>query len=177
MEQWREPTFVASIDVRSICKAFSETKVGDTVTYLQLSELIGRDVQTEARSVLTSARKISQREDGIVFGTIYKVGLKRLSDIEIVQTGAETVVKIRRASRRAGDRVAVPRPENLPIESRVQQNLYLSVFAMLHNVAQDKQIKKLEERVARAESRLPLDKTLDAFRDEDPPTPKERTTK
>jgi len=160
------PTFVCSIDVRTLCHAFAETKIGDILTYQQLSELISKDVQTEARAILVSARRITQRELGYVFGTIHGHGLKRLSDVEIVQTGSETIVKIRHASRRGAERIAAAAPEKLPIESRTQQNLYLSVLAMVHSAMTEKRLKKLEERVAQAESRLPLDKTLDAFRDE-----------
>lgn len=160
-----EPTFVASLEVRRLCAAFAETHTGDILTYKSLSALIGKDVQTEARSVLNSARKITQRELGYVFGTIYGEGLKRLSDIEIVQTGSETMVKIRRNSRRGAERIAHAAPEKLPIESRVQQNTFLSVLAMIHAASTEKRLKKLEEKVAQAESRLPLERTLDAFKD------------
>ena len=84
----KEPQFVASIDVKTLCKAFAESHVGQIFTYKDLSQLIERDVQTEARNILTSARKITQRELGYVFGTIHGEGLKRLSDIEIVRPRA-----------------------------------------------------------------------------------------
>jgi hypothetical protein len=161
----RGPQFVASLDVKTLCKAFAESYVGQVFTYKDLSKLIGRDVQTEARSILVSARKITQRALGYVFGTIQDEGLKRLSDIEIVQTGAQTVTKIRHASRRGAERIAHAAPEKLPIEARVQQNTLLSVLAMVHSAMTEKRLKKLEERVAQAESRLSLDKTLEAFKD------------
>jgi len=161
----KEPQFVASIDVKTLCKAFAESHVGQIFTYKDLSQLIERDVQTEARNILTSARKITQRELGYVFGTIHGEGLKRLSDIEIVQTGTQTVARIRHASHRGVARISNAAPEKLPLEGRVQMNTYLSVFAMLQTSLQEKRIKKLEARVAQAESRLPLDKTLEAFKD------------
>jgi hypothetical protein len=159
------PTFVASIDVRTLCGALGECNTGQLLTYRHLSQLIGRDVQTEARAVLGSARKIMQRERGFVFGTVIGEGLKRLNDVEIVQTGAQTIVSIRHASRRGAERVAKAAPEQLPLESRVRMNTYLSVLAMLHAATTERRIKKLEARVAQAESRLPLDKTLEAFKD------------
>lgn len=168
----KKPNFVASIDVRALCKVFAETRVGEVLTYQQLSEVIRKDIQTEGRQALTSARAITQRELGYVFGTIFRVGLKRLSDIEIVQTGQQTVVKIRNQSKRGAQRVATAAPEKLPIESRIQQNTYLSLLAMVHATVQEKRLKKLEERVAQAEAKLPLDKTLEAFKDE----PKEPTS-
>ena len=72
---------------------------------------------------------------------------------------------IRRASRRGITRIAAADPVKLPMESRVQMNTYLSVLGMLHVSLQEKRLKRLEERVAKAESRLPLDTTLDAFKD------------
>lgn len=161
-----QPSFIASLDVQRISQLLANTEVGNIVTYRQMSEEIGRDIQTEARGVLISARRITQRELGYIFGTIHGKGLQRLSDIEIVQTGAQTVVKIRHASRRGTERIAnVAMPENLPIESRIRMNCYLSMLAMVNSISQEKRLKKLEERVALAEARLPLEKTLDAFKD------------
>lgn len=162
----KAPTFVASIDAKRICVLLASSHVGQLIPYREMSEAIGRDIQTEARTVLNTARRIVQRDRSYVFGTVPKEGLKRLSDVEIVQTGAQTVSKIRHASRRGINRITAADPVQLPIESRVQMNTYLSVFGMLHVSLQEKRLKQLEERVARAESRLPLDTTLDAFKDQ-----------
>lgn len=161
----KKPTFIASFDVRSLCNLMANTDIGQILSYEEMSKVIGRDVQTEARGALVSARRITQRELGYVFGTIYRLGLKRLSDVEIVQTGAQSVVKIHHASRRGADRIANAAPEKLPIESRVQMNTYLSVLAMVHAVSTEKRLKRLEEKVAQAEARLPLERTLEAFKD------------
>jgi hypothetical protein len=159
------PTFTASYDVRTLVLYLSECPVGKLITYQEMSGLIDKDVQTEARHILTSARKITQREHGIVFGTIPEEGLKRLSDYEIVQTGQDTVVKIRRASHRGVTRIAVAQPEKLSLEQRTQQNTYLSFLAMLHLASQEKRIKKLEAKVKEVQARLPLDTTLEAFKE------------
>ena len=46
-------------------------------------------------------------------------------------------------------------------------NSYLSLFGMLYSATQEKQLKKLEQRVAQAEQKLPLNKTLEAFHEDD----------
>lgn len=162
----KSPTFIASLDAKRLCLLLESTPVGRLVTYKDLSAAIGRDVQTEARGVLYSARLIVQREISYVFGTVPNEGLKRLSDVEIVQTGAQTVSRIRRASRSGINRITAADPVQLPVEARVQMNTYLSLLGMLHTSLQEKRLKQLEERVARAESRLPLDTTLDAFKEQ-----------
>ena len=162
----KSPTFVASMDAKRLCLLLESSYVGQLVTYKELSTAIGKDVQTEGRSILNSARRIVQRELSYVFGTVANQGLKRLSDVEIVQTGAQTVSSIRHASRRGINRIAAADPVRLPMDSRIQMNTYLSVLGMLHISLQEKRLKKLEQRVALAESRLPLDTTLDVFKDQ-----------
>jgi hypothetical protein len=157
------PNFIASIDVQTLCRAMAESQVGDILTYQQLSALIHKDIQTEGRQALLSARRIVQRDMQIVFGTIYKEGLKRLSDTEIVMTGQQTVVRIRRASHRGAARVAVARPERLQPDGRLRQNTLLSLLAMIHASTTESRMRKLEGKVAQAESKLPLEATLNAM--------------
>ena len=106
----KSPTFVASMDAKRLCLLLESSYVGQLVTYKELSTAIGKDVQTEGRSILNSARRIVQRELSYVFGTVANQGLKRLSDVEIVQTGAQTVSSIRHASRRGINRIAAADP-------------------------------------------------------------------
>ena len=162
----KSPTFIASLDAKRLCLLLEASYVGQLITYKEMSSAIGRDVQTEARAALNSARRIVQRELSYVFGTVPNEGLKRLNDVEIVQTGAQTVKSIRHASGRGIKRIAAADPSRLPVDSRIQMNTYLSVLGMLHVSLQEKRIKALEQRVAQAESRLPLNATLDSFKNE-----------
>ena len=157
------PDFIRSIDVQTLCRAMTDTQPGEILTYQQLSALIDKDIQGEARQALISARHIVERDMQIVFGTIHKEGLKRLSDTEIVMTGQQAVARIRRASHRGANRVAVARPEKLKPEALLRQNTLLSLLAMVHGSTLESRIRKLEERVARAESKLPLEQTLIAM--------------
>jgi hypothetical protein len=60
-------------------------KVDSVITYKELSDAIGKNVQKEARHILASARKrlyCRKPSDRIVFATILKVGLRKLEDID-----------------------------------------------------------------------------------------------
>ena len=78
------PAFKRSIDTQTVVDRLRASEIGDLVTYASISEALGRDVTNGARSVLQSARRIVLNEDQMVFGVVTRVGLKRLSDVEIV---------------------------------------------------------------------------------------------
>ena len=118
--------------------------VGTKITYNDISTIIGYDVQRAHRHVLTSARKILEREYSIVFGTIIKYGLKRLEDIEIVHTGNEGIRKIRKTSRRYARRVVCIDYDTLPQDSKREHNIVLSILGTMHHMTSTKQRKKIE---------------------------------
>lgn len=133
------------------------------VTYAALSDVLGRDVRNGAWTVLASARRALQRE-GIVYGTIRKVGIKRLDDEEIVGTGRDALKKTRRASRRALNRLACADYDKLTNEGRIKHNTYVSMLGALNAITKEPQIRKIEAGVEDAQAKLPLAKTLEAFK-------------
>ena len=73
-----------SADTLALYEALKDITIDGMITYANLSDLIGRDVQSEAIGSLTTARRMCQREDQIVFSPVRGVGLKRLDDSGIV---------------------------------------------------------------------------------------------
>lgn len=104
-EDARQTRFRKSLDVQVLEKRMRKSEVGDTINYSELTELIGADVTNGARSRLQSARRILER-DCIVFATIPTVGIKRLSDSQVVATGPSFISKINRVAKRATRRMA-----------------------------------------------------------------------
>ena len=91
-----------SVDARLLHQRLQSVGVGETVSWEELSQVIGRDVTAGSKGYgpLSTARKRALNDDGMVFDAIPKVGLKRLTDAEIVNTGQATVDKVRRAARK-----------------------------------------------------------------------------
>lgn len=155
-----------SLDSKMIYERLKKTEIGDIIPYSELSTLIGRNAQNGGRGSIQTARRKSLREDYMVFGVIHNVGLKRLSDLEIVATGEDTVTKIRRASAR-GFRIitAIRDFDKLPNDKKILHNTYASVLGALSMATTAARMKKLEGRVAEAKASLSLTGTLEAFRD------------
>ena len=158
------PTFQMSIDTRQLYERLKQASVGETVTYQELSEIVGRDVRGRAYSNLLSARRRCMRQDAIVFGTVQKVGLQRLDDGGVVGTAEGAMSRIRRQARRAGITLSCVRDfDALPIEAQTKHNAAMSLLAVVSRITQNSAMKQLEKHVGETKKELPLTKTLEFF--------------
>lgn len=154
-----------SVDTRLLVDRLRKCGVGDIVTDTELCDIVGRKIESEAPfSSLYSALRHVQSNDLIVFGRVRKTGYRRLSDAEIVETSQATIDSTRRASRRAYRRLTcVHDYDALPGDLKATHNANASLFSALATITKPGQVKKLEIRVAEAQAKLPLVKTLEAF--------------
>lgn len=152
-----------SIDTKTIQDRLSTCTIGEIIPYSILSELIGRDVQGPARSNLMSAMRRLVAE-GKVFGTVRGVGVKRLSDQEIVGLGTETINRVRRSANKTRNKIAqVANFETLPEESKVSHNTSLSILSVLVHMTKPSTVKQLESKIEQVKIALPLARTLEAL--------------
>lgn len=153
-----------SIDTRLLFDRMIDTPVGDTVTYAVMSEIIGRDSQISGRGTVASARRKAMNERRMVFASVLNVGLRRLADVEIVDTAEHDMVRLRRSARRATRKVSMVDFDVLPNDRKIKHNTYMSVFGALHQLTAPKAVRAVESKVSQAQAALPLALTLDAFR-------------
>lgn len=155
-----------SLDAKLVYERLKLVPVGAEVEYQELSTLVGRDVTAAGRGLITTARRKALKEDYMVFGVIRKQGLKRLSDVEIVNTGEDTIGRIRRTARKGFRTItAVKDFSALPNDAKIRHNVYVSMLGMVAQASSSPQMKRLEKKVTEASAVLPLMKTLEAFRD------------
>lgn len=154
-----------SVDTRMLYERLKECDVGHTIPYQELSKIIGREVTGKARSVLATARRKAMTTDRMVFACVYKVGVKRLTDVDIVETSEDCVRRVRKASTRAVRRITTVDFAKLPNEAKVKHNTYLSVFGALASFTQSGALKAIEKKIGDSKEALPLAKTLEVFRD------------
>lgn len=155
--------FELSIDTRTLYDLLAKADHNQTVTYTEMTDLLGRHVEGGDPNLQSALRRV-ENLDGIVFGNVLGVGYKRLSDIEIVQTSEREITAIRRRAKRAGRRVTrIADFDSLPNEVKVRHNAALSLFGALNIMTKPKQVKKLESAVAAAAKELPLGRTLEVF--------------
>ncbi len=100
----------------------------------------------------------------MLFGCVSKVGFKRLANAEILGTGQASVDRIRREARRGAKRLTCTDYDKLNREQQTEFNTKASVLGALHAVTTSGAMKKLAARTEEAQAKLPLAKTLEAFR-------------
>ena len=152
------------VDAAIILKRFKNTKPGDVLTYHEMSDLIGRNVQGEARYIMETARRYAKKER-IYFGVITNKGLQRLDDAGKVKAGSGMMSKIRRTTRRAAQTLAAVEDFNsLPNELKIEHNTALSVFGILTQATSKKLQTKISERVEGVDGGvLAMKKSLELF--------------
>ncbi len=84
-----------SYETDAIYRQIIKLNIDEIVTYKQLSGIIGRDIR-QARNYLATARRIAQRDNGIVCSVVRNVGIKRLRDVAIVESANASIRSIRR---------------------------------------------------------------------------------
>ena len=153
-----------NVDARILLGRLKKANVGEVLTYQELSDLIGRDVQHGARHILVSARRWAAK-DRIIFGSVTGKGIQRLDDEGKVKAGAGHLDRIRRESRRASRTLAsVDDFSSLSNESRIRHNMAMSVFGIIQQATGNKIREKISEKVEATENgSLAIKKSLELF--------------
>lgn len=92
--------FRKSFETQKIEAMLRALAIGETLTYERMSKEIGAPVSGSFQP-LGSARRILETEGGFVFAAIHKVGIKRLSDSDIVADTHSSRSIIARKAKRA----------------------------------------------------------------------------
>jgi hypothetical protein len=151
----------ASIDSRLVYEALKQADVGDIITYSHLSDLIGQDILNN-RHLIASARNMAIRFDNMVFDCVASVGLKRLSDAEIVKnTASRPFSRIRSTVRGAHKHMACIDAGNISNSELVQLNATRSILGVLAHCSKPKAVTTVSQHTNEP---LPLAKTLEFFR-------------
>lgn len=155
---------VLSIDVKTVSDALRATKIGDTVAYSTLEQLIGRSIRGKNYWILLSARKRLLSQDSMLFGTVSKVGLKRLSDSEIIAASRDELNRVHRGALRGLRKISSVQDYNsLPHAEKVNHGVTASALSVLSYMTKEAQLKRIEKKIEKSPVTLPLHKTLEAF--------------
>ncbi len=150
-------SFAASSDAKVLADLMRNVGVGSTLTYGAMSEAIGRDVTTD-RGLIYTAKGIVQREERMVFDSVYRHGIKRLADSDIVNLGDRARVRVRRIARRASQAITCVDYDTMPREAQVKHNTALSMLGVMVELGSEKSFIKLQQHVATAGTELPVGK-------------------
>lgn len=151
-----------SNDTRVIYNHLSSSKIGDLITYEDLSNLVGYDITTK-RSILASARRKCMNSDNIVFGVVIGEGIKRLSDSEIVSEASRAPSRMRNVARK-GTRIAsnVKDFDSMSDDDKRRHNATMSLCGVISQMTKPSTIKRVEQSIEPARA-IGTEETLRMF--------------
>jgi hypothetical protein len=152
-----------SIYTQEIERKLLEVEVGETITYAELSEHIGLNVQEpNARGYLYSAMRRLLNNDQIVFDCVRGVGVKRLSDEEIAKgIGSKYLKSLRAKTKKANKKLtSIQDFENLSNEAKVSHNTALSFLGFFQHMTKNRNVRKIEDKVSERRQIMNFTETL-----------------
>jgi len=153
------PIGTLAANTSTLLDAFIKLKVGEVLSYEEMTALIDRDVRPkyEGYQHLQSARKIALQHYQVVLGSLRKVGVKRLADAEKVKEVQSRAVRIRRASKTAIQvGTAMDNFDALPSDLKEACNTAISAMRVVELVASRHGMKTLVAKVRELGSQLPV---------------------
>lgn len=162
MEKNFKGNFERSIETQLVIDVLLKTEVNDVITYEELSDIINCDIRSN-RNCLISARRIVLNENGIVFETVRKIGIKRVDDRTIVDYGSD-YGPVRRFAKRKAKLLSVVNFENLDTDYKIKHNLGMCCAGILSYMTKMKTIKHLSSKIKETDRLLAVNKTLEYFK-------------
>ena len=159
--------FAPSIEVKAVYERLQAAPVNEVVSYSELRDLINRNPQIgRGYSIVKTAREKALREKQMVFEIVPNIGLKHLCAPDIVDTSSAPRDRIRRIARKAFAKLTSINGNfaSLTREQQLRHNLNVSVYGAVAHITHGTQVRRLEASIK--DTALPVQKTLDAFRDE-----------
>ena len=156
--------FQKSNNTTTIESVLRECKVGEVITYAQLTKAIGVDIRDNGRGALTTARRVLLRDEQIVFGTITNVGLRRLADNEIIATTDSDASRVRRIAQFGLSKLASVKFENLPRDDQQKHIVSSAQLGAIRHFTKIKTVNRIARSVVSTEH-LQVGETLKMFLD------------
>jgi hypothetical protein len=132
-----------------------------TISYAELSALIGRDIRAN-RGFLNSARHILFRDHGILVETVRNVGVRIASNSGVMNAGIRDVSASRRALKRAARKFDAVEIAALTEEERKTYTGHVAMVNALQLLSKPSSVRKVAEKSEG--SPLPSASVLDMFR-------------
>lgn len=160
--------FEVSIDTKLAFERLQRCTPDEIVSYKELTELLGRDAQTAGYHNIAQARNMLLRGEGgtpMAFSAVVGVGVKRMADGDLANSGRHYAARIRRTSKRGMQTLAaVSDFDALPNESKIAHNAMVSLLGAIALASKEKSIQKIEIAVDKEQEKLSFAKTLALFR-------------
>ena len=156
----KQPLFRASSDTTALVRLLEKTEVGATVSWASMSSELGRDCSPDgiAYGATISARRILERQQQRAFEAVPNQGLRRLANVEIVESGDRFIDKARRAVKRGIVRLTCVDYAALPRDKQIQHNAKLSAMSAIAELGSSGSIRRIEKQIEDSNAALPAAK-------------------
>jgi hypothetical protein len=133
------------------------------ISYNELSDAAGANVQKKGRGSLTSARRIMQRDHGKLFLTVRGEGLRVANEYDAKAIATHSIRKTHSEMRRGMKRIQTLDIGKLDNEERKEVFAGQSLMGAVYLMSQRKSVTKLIDRCAEANKELAFSETLKEF--------------
>lgn len=151
--------FEMSADARFLKQRLQQVQPGQSVTYDELSTLIGKRVSGGTSALQTAKRSLLK--DGYVFSPIRGEAIKRLTDADVVST--DDITPLRRHARRVGKKLSTVSYETLSQPQQLAHTAKASIVSMVAAVTTETAVSKIEKAAGGRSGELPIGETLKAL--------------
>lgn len=157
-----KPTFELSEDVRKLVE-FLEPR--EHASYPEMNRRVGRNLNGAERYVLTSARRVLERDSGKVFVTERGIGIRRATNGQVARLSTDHVVnKTRRVVRQGKKRDALVNVQSLDADDRDAYYIGRAVRQMLDATVGRKMRSKIAQEIQdRGGEPIDLTETIGLF--------------
>lgn len=149
-------------ETRALIEAMKEAYVGQTFTYDQLSKIAGVRVNGTFPGLQT-VRKRLLKDYGIVLAAVRGIGLKRLSDTEILSTGKGVRSSLRRKSSRSLEDHSKVDFKNLDRKGQQSFVAHTSLMGAINMATRERQFERVQQDVRQGERRIPAEEIFQLF--------------
>ncbi len=156
------------IEVRVLKTRMSLLAQDQTVSYVELSELLGRDLQSKSRTAFRRARDQLQREKQMVFQCEEGIQIRRLTDIAILATSPKKREHIRRTSVKNVAVLSCVKFEELTDERKIKHNAEMAAMGVIALFSRHRDHRRLLE-VTGTQNPLPVGMVLALFQSKEKP--------
>lgn len=154
--------FEMSADARFLIQRLSKLRMGESISYAELTKEVGKKV-TGSFGALQTAKKRLLEDENMRFEPVRGVGLRRLTDGEIVSAAKENISRLRKGAKSSSRKLFAADFSSLNNREQLNYTTHLSVFGAVASMTTQKGIDKVERSLGGRSGELPIAETLAAF--------------
>lgn len=154
--------FQQSVSTGLLIAALKRLGYGETLSYQALSDIAGERIDGTSQTLRTARHRVEEDFE-IVVECIPGVGVQRLNDAEIVESGADGLRRIRRKAQRTGRRVMTAAFDKLTMAERQRQAAISAVAAVVAHETKPKAIERIAAGLSPNRLEIGIAETLEFF--------------